>query len=132
MPYQTPPTFTTGAALSAAQLNILSDNQEYFNGFVISQNPAMVATKLTADGDVNMIIRHTQRYLHVRWEANDRCRIYYDATKVYDVSGVSGTVDATIDLNPYSLVYGQLYTLKFTIESTAAPLIVSYAYEASS
>lgn len=132
MAYQTPPTFVTGDALSAAQLNILSDNQEYFYGFTVGQNPAMVATKLAADGDVLMIIRHTQRYLHVRWEAGDRCRIYYDSTNVYDVSGTSGTQDATIDTSSYGLTYGQLYTLKFSIESTGSPLIVSYAYEASS
>lgn len=130
MPYQTPPTFTTGAALSAAQLNILSDNQEYFYGFVVSQNPAMVATSIASNGDVLLIIRHTQRYLHVRWEANTRCRIYYDATLVYDVSGAGGVVDATIDLNPYSLVIGQLYTLKFALASTTAR-IVYYAYEAT-
>lgn len=132
MPYQTPPTFTTGAALSAAQLNILSDNQEYFYGFVVGQNPAMTATRLAADGTVNMIIRHTQRYLHFGYEAGDRCKVYYGATKVYDESGLSGTQNPTVDLNAYGLTYGQIYTLAFEIKSTASPLLVLYAYEAPS
>lgn len=132
MAYTTPPTFVTGVALSAAQLNILSDNQEYFWGLVTSQNPGMVETTIAADGDVFLMIRHTQRYLHVRYQADDRCRIYYDATKVYDVSGTSGTVTTSVDLNSYGLTIGQLYVIKFSIESTGQPLRVSYAYEAAS
>ena len=81
MAYTTPPTFNTGDILSATQLNILSDDIEYLNGFGWL-SPTMVSVKLAVDGDALFIIRHTQRYLHVKYRAQDNCKIYYDATKV--------------------------------------------------
>lgn len=130
MAYTTPPTFNTSDALTATQLNILSDDIEYLYGYVVAINPAMANIHLDADGDALFVIRHTQRYLHIRYQADDRCRVYYDSTKVYDVSGSSGDTNATIDLNSYGFVVGQLYTLKFTLASTAQPLNAYYAYEA--
>lgn len=132
MAYTTPPTFNTGDILSATQLNILSDDIEYLNGFVVGSSPAMVSVKLAVDGDALFIIRHTQRYLHVKYRAQDNCKIYYDATKVFDGGSSVGDQTRTIDLNPYGLTLNQFYTLKFSIESTADPLYVYYAYEAAS
>ena len=131
MAYQTPPTFVTGGILSAAQLNILSDDIEYLNGFSVSSNPAMTSVHLDVDGDAFFVIKHTQRYLHVKFRALDRCRIYYDAINVYNVDNFSGDETTTIDLNSFGLVLNQYYTLKFSLESTGDPLFVYYAYEAS-
>lgn len=131
MAYTTPPTFTTGSILSAAQLNILSDNIEYLNGFVVGTSPAMVSVNIPVDGDVLFLIRHTQRYLHFKYRANDRIRVYYNATQVYGVDDVPGDQTVVVDLNPFGLVMNQIYTLKFSIASTADPLFVYYACEAS-
>ena len=132
MAYTTPPTFNTGDILSATQLNILSDDIEYLNGFVVGSSPAMVSVNLANDGDVYFIIRHTQRYLHVKYRAQDSCRIYYDAITVYNQGSTVGDRTITVDLNPFGLTLNQIYVLRFTIASTADPLFVYYAYEAAS
>lgn len=131
MPFQTPPTFNTGDVISAIQLNILSDNLEYLNGFSVSSNQAMTSVKLLDDGDALFLIKHTQRYLHTKFRALDRCQIFYDSTKVYDVDNFPGDATETIDLNPFGLTVGQYYVLKFTISSTNDPLYVYYAYESA-
>jgi hypothetical protein len=38
MPYTTPPTFVDGQIVSAAQLNILSDDIEFLNGVMAGPN----------------------------------------------------------------------------------------------
>lgn len=132
MAYQTPPTFTTGDVLSATQLNILSDDIEYLNGFAVSASPAMVSVHLDQDGDAFFMIRHTQRYLHFKYRGQDRIRVYYDTTEVYSVDDTVGDQTVAVDLNPFGLTLGQLYVLKINIASTNDPLYVYYAYEAAS
>lgn len=132
MAYTTPPTFNTGDILSAGNLNILSDDIEYLNGFVVGTSPAMVSVNIPVDGDVLFIIKHTQRYLKVKYRAQDRCRIWYNGTNVYDQSGTIGDQTVSIDTNSAGLTLNQFYTLKFSLESTADPLWVYYAYEAAS
>lgn len=131
MPFQTPPTFNTGDVISAIQLNILSDDLEYLNGFAVSSNQAMTSVTRATDGNVYFIIKHTSRYLHTKFRALDRCQIYYDATKVYDVDNFGGDATETIDLNPFNLTIGQYYVLKFSLWSTNDPLYVYYAYESA-
>ncbi len=131
MPYQAVPTFVNGNILSASQLNILSNNIEYLNGFTVSSSQAMTSVRLGQDGDAYFLIKHTHRYLHTKFRARDRCRIYYDATNVYNVDNFPGDETATIDLNSFGLVTNQYYVLKFSLESTSDPLYVYYAYEAA-
>ena len=131
MPYQAVPTFANGNILSASQLNILSNNIEYLNGFAVSSNQAMTSVHLEQDGDAYFLIKHTHRYLHTKFRALDRCRIYYDATNVYNVDNFPGDETATIDLNSFGLVTNQYYVLKFSLESTNDPLYVYYAYESA-
>ena len=131
MPYQAVPTFVDGNILSASQLNILSNNIEYLNGFTVSSSQAMTSVHLEQDGDAYFLIKHTSRYLHTKFRSRDRCQIYYDATKVYDVDNFPGDATETIDLNPFGLTIGQFYVLKFSLQSTNDPLYVYYAYESA-
>ena len=131
MAWTTPPTFVNGAVLSASQLNILSDDLEYLAGFVTGANPAITAVQLAADGDAFALIRHMHRYLWVQYNANDDVRIFYDATEVYHDGNPGGTRKGwVIDLNSFGLTVGQLYTLKFSLDSDEGGVrIVYYAYE---
>jgi hypothetical protein len=128
MAWTTPPTFSSGAVLSAAQLNVLSDDLEYLNGFVSGANPAMTSTTITDNGDILHIIRHLHRYLHTKFRATDDVKIYYDATKVYEDGSPPGDDTQIVDLDSYGLTVGQLYTLKFTLAG-ADNRTVYYAYE---
>ena len=127
--WTTPPAFATHAVLSAAQLNVLSADLEYLNGFVTGANPAMVATTLTVDGDIRFVIRHLHRYLHTRIRATDDVKIDYDTIRVYH-NGDPGPDDIVfdIDLDSFELIIGQLYTLKFEMNGTGNRTVY-YAYE---
>jgi hypothetical protein len=128
--WTSPPTFSSGNVLSAAQLNVLSDNQEFLFGYVSGQNPGIASLVLLTDGDGFGVIRHEQRYLHVVYLCQDDIKIYYDATEVFHDGAPDGVVNdsAIIDLNPFSFTVGQLYTVKFTMDSGT----VFYFYESDS
>ena len=117
--------------LTATQLNTLSDDLEYLAGFVTGANPAITAVQLAADGDAYALIRHMHRYLWVQYNCNDDIKIYYDATEVYHDGAPAGTREGhVIDLNSFGLTVGQLYTLKFSLDSDSGGVrIVYYAYE---
>ncbi len=66
MAWTTPPTFVNGAVLSAAQMNILSDDIEYLRGFVSGANPGVPEVTITDNGDIYFLIRHLFQYLHLR------------------------------------------------------------------
>ncbi len=131
MSWVTPPTFTTGAVLTATQLNTLSDDLEYLHGFVSGANPAITAVQLAADGDAYALIRHMHRYLWVQYAANDDVRIYYDATEVYHDGAPAGTREGhVIDLDSFGLTVGQLYTIKLSLDSDSGGVrIVYYLFE---
>jgi hypothetical protein len=130
MPWTSPPTFVTDAVLSASQLNVLSDNQEYLYGYVSGQNPGIASLVLTVDGDGFGVMRHMQRYFHVVYLCQNDIKIYYDATEVFHDGAPDGTVNdsAIIDLNAFGFTVGQLYTVKFTMDSGT----VHYFYESDS
>jgi hypothetical protein len=62
MAYTTPPTFATGAILTAAQLNILSANIEWFYGLTEYINSPFV----TQETPKIYYMRRKHRYLHWR------------------------------------------------------------------
>jgi len=135
MPWTATPTFSSGDVLTATKLNILSDNLEYLHGFVSGQNPAIVSTVLTVDGDAFYFIRHLQRYLHTVYLCQDDIKIYYSAdgvtwTQVFHDGAPDGTVNdsAIIDLNSYGFTLGGLYFIKITMDSGT----VFYLYESDS
>jgi hypothetical protein len=135
MPWTAVPTFTSGDVLTAYNLNILSNNLEHLHGFVSGANPAMTSVSLAVDGDCFFIIRHLHRYLRVLYKANDDVKIYYDAAEVFHDGDPEGTPESTyIDLYPsgvntHSLVVGQLYTIKCSLDSDAADRIIYFLYE---
>jgi hypothetical protein len=131
MAWTTPPTFVTSAVLSAAQLNVLSADVEYLNGFVSGANPAMTSTTLTDDGDILHIIRHLHRYLHCMVRATGDVKVYYDTTQVFHDGSPGGDEGYIVDLNSFGLTAGQLYTLKFSLQG-ADNRTVYYAYESES
>jgi hypothetical protein len=67
MPYTTPPTFVDTNILSAADLNILSDNQEWFAGIAGGPNPGIVSQSTTGGVDFFMVFRNRQRYLNFKY-----------------------------------------------------------------
>lgn len=67
MAYQTPPTFSTGNVLSAANLNILSDNLEFFWSLMSGVNIPFSGQTLTAAGNSRVwTFRRVARYLHYK------------------------------------------------------------------
>jgi len=69
VPYTAPPTFSTGAILTAAQLNILSDDIEHINSLTDFINLPFSTYTYGIGGvqsmsEVYWVIRHRHRYLH--------------------------------------------------------------------
>ena len=97
MAYETPPTFSSGAILQAAQLNVLSADIEYLYGIVQRVNipfSALVTTGVGLTSANNLwYVGHQHRYLHYKWgigAAGDgitRCRIWYNGVNIYEAAG---------------------------------------------
>lgn len=69
MPYQVNPTFSSGAVLSSAQLNILSENIEYLYSLISGVNVPFSGDTLTASGDSRTYTFKRQgRYIHYSFE----------------------------------------------------------------
>lgn len=120
MPYTTPPTFTNGVIVSAAQLNILSDDIEFLNGVMAGPNiPFQSVTWDTNSGEHIWYVRHRHRYLHYSFtissDAADDVKIYYNNVVVFsDGAPGQGTQASSIDLNTYGTwTVGQWYPIKF-------------------
>ena len=122
MAWTTPPTFTN-SLLSAANLNILSDDLEHLYGLLQMTRPPFRALTLNLEYSNNLwYIRYRERYLHykvtvVGGDGNSAIALY--------VNGVSRWSDATaraqnyvysgyLDMNSYGLTAGQLYSVYFT------------------
>ena len=67
MPFTTPPTFVDLVPLSAAQLNVLIANQQYFAGLVGGVNQASIVEALDPRYlvDTTWMMRHKSRYLNL-------------------------------------------------------------------
>src|SRR5574343_1166604 len=135
MAWTSPPTFSSGAVLTASQLNILSDDLEHLHGYVSGQNPGMASIVTTYDGDSFGIIRHKQRYMHIVYLCQDDIKVYYSPvnatwTEVFHDGVPDGVVNdsAIVDLNSFGFTVGTLYHVKFTMDSGT----VWYMYESDS
>ena len=120
MAWTSPPTFVTGAVLSAAQLNILSDDVEYLYG-IAQQVQIPFATLVTADdlsaANNGWRILYTHRYLHYRisidgWNCT-LMQIYANNALVFNdtVTRINYVWAGYVDLNSLGLTVGQWYTL---------------------
>lgn len=110
MAYQTPPTFSSGAILTAAQLTILSDDLEFLYGLTASGiNAPFASLRVTANltsTNNQWLIRNLHRYLHykARLLANDNndLDIFYNGVRVYHdgtARSATYTYSGYVDLN---------------------------------
>lgn len=118
MPWTATPSFSSGDVLTAYKLNILSNDLEYLHGFVSGANPVMTSVVTTVDIDIFGVVRHLHDTLKVVYKCESDIRIYYDSTEVYHDGAPDGVPEGhDIDLSGFGLVIGQLYTVKFQMDS---------------
>ena len=119
MAWTVPPTFAAGV-LSAAQLNILSDDIEYLYGIAqqvqIPFSVLVTADDLTVNNN-GWRIRYLHRYLHYRisidtWNCTSMA-IYLNNTQVYidSVTRNNYTWAGYVDVNSLGLTVGNWYNL---------------------
>ena len=137
MAWTTPPTFTDGAILSAAQLNILSADLEYL--YALLQAPQPASSTLYANRNLNSTnnswrIRYKNRYLHYRATVVNGTvnafGIVVNGT-TYTISTTPQTIGAVyssyVDVVSQGLTVGTVYNVYFTTslatQNTSAILI---------
>ena len=137
MAWTTPPTFTDGAILSAAQLNILSADLEYL--YALLQAPQPASSTLYANRNLNSTnnswrIRYKNRYLHYRATVAagtvNAFGIVVNGT-TYTISTTPQTIGAVyssyVDVVSQGLTVGTVYNVYFTTslatQNTSAILI---------
>lgn len=112
MAYQTPPTFSTGNVLSAANLNILSDNLEFFWSLMSGVNIPFSGQTMTLNGNSRVwTFRRVARYLHYKILLDvgdsDEFSLYINGNReVYDASNHSAdyTWESYVDLQAITSV----------------------------
>lgn len=127
MAWTAPPTFSDGAILSAAQLNILSDDLETLYG--VTQGVVTPFSNIYSPGYALTVnnngyyIRHRHRYLHYRARVIDYYvsffRLTYHTTALVTDSNTRNggyTYQGYVDLNPYGFTVGTWY--KMYLETT--------------
>jgi hypothetical protein len=144
MPYQVPPVFSSGNVLTAAQLNIISENLEFFWSLVSGVNIPFSGQTLTASGDSRVwTFRNVARYLHYKVlldvGTSDEFELYVNGNReVYDASNhnadytFEGYVDLTAITSPPSV--GQFYDVYVTETFSGSPneLQIIYLIESDS
>lgn len=112
MSYTAPPTFVDDQILSAAQLNILARDIEYFNGLAGGVNMPFAEVALPLNATKHYRIRHRGQYLHLNgayhidlnWNDTMRLVLTYGGVTIYDVTydrtvtGDTGTLALSLDL----------------------------------
>jgi len=89
MAYQTPPVFNSGDVLSSANLNIISQNLEFFWGLVSGVNQPFTGEKMSGSGTSRpWTFRRQGRYLHYK------CQILNGTSDELDIR-VDGTAEYT-------------------------------------
>jgi hypothetical protein len=78
----------------------------------------MASVVTTVDMDIFGVVRHLHNTLEVVYKCESDIRIFYDAIDVYHDGAPNGVPEAhTIDLSGFGLTVGQLYTVKFQMDS---------------
>lgn len=138
MAWTTPPTFVDTNTLTAAQLNILSDNQEFLHG--IANVPNVPFKVISAGNDINQTykIQHRGQYLHywvhITGGTHDELTITYNGTDVYeDLGAQTGpyTWQSSVDLNDTGIItptptIGTVYDLEVDFKWTSAATVYIY------
>lgn len=140
MPYTTPPTFVNGQIVSAAQLNILSDDIEFLNGIMAGPNiPFQSITWDTNSGEHTWYVRHRHRYLHYSFSITsdpaDDVKIYYNGVQIFhDGAPGEGYQTSYRDLNAYGTwTAGQWYPIRFVYQKAANSVCtVNYLIQSAS
>lgn len=110
MAWSAPPTFADAAILTAAQLNILSDDVEYLYGLVSGVNTpfnSITTTSNLRSNNNQWLLRHAYQYLHFKARTvagtNDDFDIFIthpvgNDIRVYEYSSSQATYSGYIDL----------------------------------
>jgi hypothetical protein len=120
MAWTTPPTFADGDILTASQLNILAENQNYLAGIAGSVNVGFPQTTLNGDVSVYYTVVHSYNNLHIRFHevnTDSSLRVYYGSTLVYTSPQDGGTFTVNVDLSGAGLTLGQIYSVRFRGEA---------------
>lgn len=144
MAYTTPPTFADDTILTAANLNILSDDVEHLYGLISGVNIPFSSQTITASGESRRwIFRRQARYLHykIRNITNDTDELHINVNgndEYDDVTNRSGayTWEGYIDLTGITAVpaVGAFYEVYVDITFDTGPndLRVDYLLESDS
>jgi hypothetical protein len=131
MAWTTPPTFTAGAVLSAAQMNIISQDLQHLFDTIgqvnTSFNQQDFADGTTSEQTFEFNQLHRAQYFHwnisIGGGLHDELRISYNGTEIFTDLGAragpytwQGHVD--LDANPGGLTIGAFYTVVVTFRWT--------------
>jgi hypothetical protein len=120
MAFQTPPTFVDGAVLSASQLNILGENQNYLSDIAAGVNVGFPQVSLGDDQSQSYHVVHSHNNLYIRAHLTYKAviDIYYDHgngnERVYTHVGAAGgeLVTANEDISGYGIPLGARCTVE--------------------
>lgn len=112
------PTFVTGQPVSAAQMNILSNNMAHLQGVAGRANAPFQAVVFTNSGTATYYLRYRYPYFHYKYtvggDPGDDIKIKINGTtKVSDGAPGEATVASYVDLTSMALTPGQWYTVTF-------------------
>ena len=135
MAYTTPPDFVTGAILSAAQLNILSDDVDFLNGIAQAPNIPFQAYEFVGTESRDWYMRYRHPYLLYYYDVlhnpADDIKIYVNDVEVFH-DGAPGeeTVEGHIDLAALGLTLRSWYkvTVSFVPDSGSTLLLKLLAH----
>lgn len=122
MAWATPPTFADGNYLTAANLNILSDDIEYLHGRALQVNPGFVVKTVNDSDNSNDTVggwsilhqSNTLRYRLMIYGDLDYCYIRYNNVQIVNKTAI-GTYDETVNVASLGLTVGGIYPLSVTI-----------------
>lgn len=144
MAWTTPPTFSNGDILTAAKLNILSDDLAFLEGRGNSPSIPFMVYKFSISVNLTYMVRHKYRYLHWQYvnpganahDSQTRMRILYNNTEVHNQAPVAflTTYTGSADLNILSLTKGGYYTVEvqFTKDTYEPGVLLRYLEERDS
>ena len=117
MAYTTPPTFSTGNILTAAQLNILSDDINYLNAVGAAPSVGFLedtTTSTSTHHTVHYLCRYTNPYLHVITNAQDSgiLKVTVNGTVLINIGSMSnGYYDHIADATSAGMTLGSFYDI---------------------
>jgi hypothetical protein len=146
MAWTTPPTFSDNAVLSAAQLNILSDDLAYLYGLLQAPQPAITTffsnQNLTSSNN-KYVFRYKHRYLHYRVtvaddgygdNTNTLLELWVNGTRLLQDTNTRPTgyvYSGYVDLNSLGLTLGTVYPAYWVSTlGTLSELLIEYLIQA--